>query len=112
MKGRRAAGRSGALRDRQEDVAPDESGESGRVVQQIERREMVATADIVLPAFARPEQDPGVIAGRRLADLHIKTVTVQGRLPADSDPAVIPAQVEFVRRQAERRGEIEEPSPR
>jgi hypothetical protein len=62
MKGRRAVGRSGALRDRQEDVAADESGERGRVVQQIERREMVAATDIVLPAVARPEQDPGVAA--------------------------------------------------
>jgi hypothetical protein len=52
----------GCLRDRQEDVTADQSGESSRVVQQIERRNMVAAADMVLPAVARPEEDPGVAA--------------------------------------------------
>jgi hypothetical protein len=66
MKRRRSVGLSRRLRDREDDVAADESGERGRLVQQIERGEMAAAADIVAPAVAQPEQDPGVGSDRWL----------------------------------------------
>ena len=51
---------------------------------------------------------PVSAAGRRLAHLNVETVGVQGHFAGDGDAALVRAQVVVARREAERRGELEE----
>ena len=66
-------------------VPADQRGQRCRVVQQIERGEMIGAADIVAAAVAAAEQDAGVGAGRRLARLHVKPVGMERYLAGDGD---------------------------
>ena len=93
-------------------MPPDQPGELAGPVQEVERGEVVAAADVVAPALAAAEQDAGVAAGGRLARLDVKTVSVEGDFAGDGNAALVRPKVIFVRREAERRGELEEPPPR
>lgn len=99
------AGRGGSTcRRSRPDVPPDEIGELRRTVQQIERGEVAAAADIVAAALARAEQDPGVAADRGLARLHVEMFGVKSDFTADGDAALIGAQIEGRGGEAERCG--------
>ncbi len=66
---------------------------------------LFAAAGIVLATFAGTEQHAAIVAGRRLARLHIEMIGVQGRLAGNRYPALIGAEVKGSRRHTERGGE-------
>src|SRR5260370_42141526 len=80
--------------------------------EQMEGGEVVAPADIILSAFASPEQDAGVVAGRGLAGLHVEAIGVQRHLARDGDAALIGAEIVRTGSEAERRRELPELAPR
>ena len=69
--------------------ASDEGGELAGIVEKVERREVVASAGIVLAALARAIQDTAIEAGSGLARLHIDGFTVQRDFSADGDAPVV-----------------------
>jgi hypothetical protein len=56
---------------------PDDAGELVEIVQEIERREIVAAAGIILAPLAAAEHHAGVASGRRLAGLQIEMGDVE-----------------------------------
>ena len=64
---------------------PDPSRKLVWMVEEIERGEVVRTSDVVVPSLACAEEDPAVVAGSRLAHLHVKTVAVEGHFAGDGD---------------------------
>jgi hypothetical protein len=88
------------------DVAADQRGQFFRLVQHVERGEMVPPAGVVAAVLAGPEQDAGIGAGRRLAGLHIEPIGMQCDFTADGDAAGVGAQIEFTGGEAERVGEF------
>ena len=70
-------------------------------VQKIERGEIVAAADIVFPALAGPKQNTAVVAGRRLAGLHIEMIGMQRDFTRDGDAALIGAKIVSARHKTE-----------
>src|SRR6516225_3030497 len=71
----------------------DPMGEFVRPVEQIERCEIVGAADIVFPALARPKQNATVVAHRRLRDLHVEMIAVEGNFTGHGDAGLIGAEV-------------------
>jgi len=71
------------------------------MVDEIERSEVVRTSDMVVPSFACAEEDPAVVAGSRLAYLHIEAIGVQDGFARDGYTAVIGADVVGTRVEAE-----------
>jgi hypothetical protein len=74
-------------------------------MQQIERREVVDAADVIVPVTAAAEQDAGVVAGRRLAHLHIKSVGVQNNFAAYGWSTLIGSQIVLIVGEVEGRGQ-------
>lgn len=85
--------------------ASDEAGELGEIVEKVERREIVASAGIVLAALARTKEDSAIVPGRGLARLHIEVIAVHRDFSADSYATVVISQVVCTGREAERVGE-------
>src|SRR3546814_5730027 len=90
---------------------PDSGRQCRDVVEHGQRREVVAPTGIVAPAFAGADEDAGVRAGRRLADLHVDVLMVKGDLAGHGDAALVRAQIERCAGKAEFRGEATKPRP-
>jgi hypothetical protein len=75
------------------------------IVEKVERREIVASARVILTAFTGAKEDTAIVTGRGLAGLHIETIGVQRDFSADSYAALVISQVESAGREAERIGE-------
>src|SRR5579884_1364206 len=83
---------------------PDPGREVVRTIEKVEGGEVVGTAVVVLPPLAGTEEDAGVVAGGRLARLHIEVIGVQGHLAGDGDAALVGAKIVSAGRQAEGSG--------
>ena len=79
-----------------------------RVVEKVERREIVRAADIVFPSLAGAEENAATVAHRGLGCLHIEAIGVQGDFAGDGDAGRVRSQVVGSRPQAERRCEAAE----
>jgi hypothetical protein len=73
---------------------------------------VIAPADIILPALAATDQDTGVVAGRRLARLHVEMIGMHRYFAGNSDAALVRSDFESTGGQTERRGEKAELTPR
>jgi hypothetical protein len=73
--------------------ASDDAGELNGIVEKVERREIVASAGIVLAAFTYAIEDTAIMAGRGLARLHIKVIGMQSHLAGNGDSPLIGPQV-------------------
>jgi hypothetical protein len=67
------------------DDRPHPPGQRRNVVKQRQRREVIAPAGVVAPPFACADEDAAVVAGRRLADLDVDVIVMQGDFAADGD---------------------------
>jgi hypothetical protein len=70
-------------------------------VEEIERGEVVRTSDVVVPSLTSAEEDPAVVAGSRLAYLHIEAIGVQHGFARDGYATVVGAEVVGTRLEAE-----------
>src|SRR5258707_11928530 len=86
---------------------PDPSRKLVWMVEEIERGEVVRTSDVVVPSLACSEEDPAVVAGSRLAHLHVEAIGVQDGFARDA--ALVGAEVVGTRLEAEGGGELLEP---
>jgi len=71
----------------------DSPGELARVVEKIERPEIVPPTCIVLPAFTYAEEHTAIVAGRGLARLHIEVIGVHRDFSADGRAAFVISQI-------------------
>lgn len=62
-------------------------------VEQVERCEIVRATHIVFSALAGPKQNAAVVAHRRLGDLHIKMIAVEGNFAGNGDAGLVGAEV-------------------
>src|ERR1700686_5286177 len=83
----------------------DSPGELAGIVEKVERREIVASAGIVLAALADAKEHTAIMAGRGLARLHIDGFTVHRDFSADGAATVVISEVVCTGREAERVGE-------
>src|SRR5690348_106518 len=68
-------------------------GEFVRPVEQIERCEIVRAADIVCAALAGPKQNAAVVAHRRLRDLHVEVIAMEGNFAGHGNAGLVGAEV-------------------
>lgn len=71
----------------------DSLGELAGFVEQVERREIVSSAGVVLAALARAIQETAIVPGRGLARLHIEVIGMQSHLAGNGASPVIGPQV-------------------
>ena len=71
---------------------------------------MIGTAMIVLAALARPEHEPAIVTGCRLARLHVHLIGVHCDLSRHGDSSRVGSKIVTLRREAERVGELLEPA--
>src|SRR5574338_179823 len=90
-----------ALRRSNTAYLPNPGPEVLRTIEKVEGGEVVGTAVVVLPSLAGTEEDAGVVAGGRLAGLHIEAVGVQCDFAGNSDAALVGAQIVSAGRQTE-----------
>src|SRR5262249_35649697 len=64
---------------------PDAARQVVGPVQKVDGGEVVGTTMIVLAALARPEHEPGIVTGGRLARLHVHVIGVHRDLSTDRD---------------------------
>jgi len=83
----------------------DSPGELVRIVETVERREIVAAAGVVLAVLACTEHDTAIVAGRGLARLHIEVIGVHRDFSTDGDATIVISQVVCTGREAKRVGE-------
>src|SRR5216684_6449203 len=88
---------------------PDLSRKLIWMVEEIERSKVVRTSDVVVPSLACAEEDPAVVAGSRLAHLHVEAIGVQDGFARDGDAGEVGAKIIGARRKAKRGGELLEP---
>src|SRR5712671_3884015 len=81
-----------------------------RPVQKVKGGEVVRPAVIVLATLARPEHEPGIVTGCRLARLNVHVIGVHRDLSADGYAGEVGAKIVGARREAERVGELLEPA--
>ena len=62
-------------------------------VEQIERCEIIRATDIVFPALAGPKQNAAVVAHRRLGDLHVEMIAVEGNFAGNGNAGLVGAEV-------------------
>src|SRR5437879_7062549 len=62
-------------------------------IEQVERCEIVRAADIIFSALAGPKQNAAVVAHRRLGDLHVEMIAVEGNFAGDGDAGLVGAEV-------------------
>src|SRR3546814_14663786 len=82
---------------------PDSGRQCRDVVEHGQRREVVAPAGIVAPGFAGADEDAGVRAGRRWADLPVDVIMVKGDVAGPGDAHLVGTQNERCGRKAGRR---------
>jgi len=78
------------------------------LVEQIERCEIVRATDIVLPALAGPKQNAAVVTHRRLGDLHVKMIAVEGNFAGHGNAGLVGAEVVGTRLKTQRYGNTAE----
>jgi len=62
-------------------------------VEQVERREVVRTADKIFSALAGPKQNAAVVAHCRLGDLHVEVIAVEGNFAGNGNASLVGAEV-------------------
>ena len=62
-------------------------------VEQVERRDVVRTADKIFSALAGPKQNATVVAHRRLGDLHVEVIAVEGDFTGNGNAGLVGAEV-------------------